>query len=129
MSIEVTCANGHRLRLKDKYAGKSGLCPHCHVRIAVPLRNEDVLEILGEWEPPPTPPAPEPSPAAEDDDVLTHSTPDAQRDSGVSLLGSSIIRHNKVCTQCHQLVPHWFATCSRCGAAFKDFEVGQSQRK
>jgi len=47
MSIEVRCANGHWLKIKDEYAGKRGKCPVCGSFIRVPLTdtvlfNEDV---------------------------------------------------------------------------------------
>ena len=29
MSIRVVCSNGHTLNVKEKYAGKTGLCPKC----------------------------------------------------------------------------------------------------
>src|SRR5690606_18975421 len=69
MAIDVICPNGHLLRLKEKYAGTAGLCPHCHARIQVPhvLRDEDILGLLGDWTPPP--PEPSPTPAATDDDA------------------------------------------------------------
>lgn len=35
MTIAVTCPTGHLLRLKDKYAGLSGFCPHCSARVDV----------------------------------------------------------------------------------------------
>jgi hypothetical protein len=129
MSIEVVCPNGHALRLKEKYAGKSGLCPHCHSRVEVPhlLRDEDVLGYLGDWI---APPAPVESPSESDDaDVLDQTPRTPEHESGLSLLGSSIIRHNKVCPQCHGVLPHWFATCSKCGLVFRDFEVGQARPK
>ena len=36
MSIEVTCPNGHTLKVKDSLAGKSGLCPQCKAPVDVP---------------------------------------------------------------------------------------------
>jgi hypothetical protein len=43
MSIRVVCPNGHALKIKDKYAGKAGLCPICKARIKVPIPKVDVL--------------------------------------------------------------------------------------
>ena len=37
MPISVTCAKcGHTLSVKDKYAGKKGLCPKCQSTILIP---------------------------------------------------------------------------------------------
>lgn len=36
MSIDVVCPNGHTLKVKDKYAGKTGRCPHCQMPVQVP---------------------------------------------------------------------------------------------
>jgi len=35
MGIPVTCPNGHEFKVKDKYAGKKGLCPYCKGQVAV----------------------------------------------------------------------------------------------
>jgi hypothetical protein len=39
MSIEVTCPNGHWLRIKEKYAGKQGGCPICRAPVCVPVKD------------------------------------------------------------------------------------------
>lgn len=103
MTITITCPNGHLLRLKDKYAGKTGYCPHCQARIKVPDRSfdDEVLAIVG------TPQPPVPS---------TDSIHDEPREeSGVSLLGSALLRRKKVCLQCSQTVSFSFTNCPRCG--------------
>ena len=35
MGIQVVCPNGHEFKVKDKYAGKKGLCPHCEGQVIV----------------------------------------------------------------------------------------------
>jgi len=35
MGIQVECPNGHSFKVKDKYAGKKGLCPHCEGQVIV----------------------------------------------------------------------------------------------
>jgi hypothetical protein len=49
MGIAVHCPGGHTLRIKDKYAGKSGKCPRCGAKIRVarayPI-NADFVENL-----------------------------------------------------------------------------------
>jgi len=52
MSIRVVCPNQHPLKIKDKYAGKTGLCPICKARVQVPFpdtipfRDEDIMDVL-----------------------------------------------------------------------------------
>jgi hypothetical protein len=56
MSIRVVCPNGHRLAVKDEFAGKTGLCPVCKARIRVPdpanggVSDQDVLGMIGPYE-------------------------------------------------------------------------------
>jgi hypothetical protein len=119
MGIRVECPNGHIFKVKDKYAGKKGLCPHC----------KDQVEVL----------VPDAMAAMEVDDVLQmeaiqrrqaahHHSPggssvleepqdlSAEGGSGTSgsLLGSSVIRHNIRC-KCGEHVPMWYARCPACG--------------
>src|SRR5690606_28064288 len=35
MGIQVECPHGHVFKVKDKYAGKRGLCPHCKGQVVV----------------------------------------------------------------------------------------------
>ncbi len=56
MSIEVTCPNGHVLRVKDCFAGKSGLCPACKARVLVPesrsaFSEDEIIDVLGPHDP------------------------------------------------------------------------------
>ena len=41
MGIQVECPNGHVFRVKDKYAGLKGLCPHCEGQVVIQV--PDVL--------------------------------------------------------------------------------------
>ena len=127
MTIEVNCPNGHHLKVKDKYAGKRGLCPHCKARVKVPLMltDADALELVGQWE------APQPAaqreyvpaevPSEEDDSasVLDNDPrPNRWGESDLSLLGSSIIRHEKACSNCGHLVALQYASCPKCNQYF-----------
>src|SRR5580704_10488730 len=57
MGINAKCANGHVLRVKDEFAGKSGLCPHCRGRVFVPMpvhslekariSDDEIMGLLG----------------------------------------------------------------------------------
>jgi len=57
MAIKLVCPNGHVLKVPDKLAGKSGLCPVCRARVVVPqpgpdaLSEDAILGILGSHTP------------------------------------------------------------------------------
>ena len=118
MGISVSCPNGHTFKVKDKYAGKKGLCPYCPEQVAVRVPDAVSSENLtnaayraaaeehggGAA----TAPAPTSSSSVFDE---PH-----EADSGTSgsLLGSSVIRHNIKC-KCGERVPMWFARCPKCG--------------
>jgi uncharacterized paraquat-inducible protein A len=58
MAIKVTCPNGHKLRVKDSLAGKTGLCPTCKARVSVPepkqheaIDESDILQVIGPYDP------------------------------------------------------------------------------
>jgi len=117
MGIRVECPNGHVFKVKDKYAGKKGLCPHCEGQVVVLV--PDVLSSIEGNE-------------AFQQDALRHrqaaqhaapsssSVFDEPHELGSSastsgsLLGSSVIRHNIKC-KCGERVPMWFARCPSCG--------------
>jgi hypothetical protein len=124
MGIQVECPNGHILKVKDKYAGKKGLCPHCEgqVLVQVPdaLSATQTTEILQRE-------AIERRQAAQHhqahqsssgshvfDDPADQVAAPGSSTSG-SLLGSSVIRHNIKC-KCGQHVPMWYARCPACGS-------------
>jgi DNA-directed RNA polymerase subunit M/transcription elongation factor TFIIS len=120
MAIEVTCPSGHVLKVKDKYAGKTGCCPHCNSRVYVPepakVSEDDILEFVG-------PAVPSESPA-DDDDESVYEHPEetseaSSSSSGMSLLGSAT-RHTKTCPNCNYKTPMWHATCPRCDFFFPD---------
>jgi hypothetical protein len=123
MGIQVNCPNGHTFKVKDKYAGKKGLCPHCEGQVIVVV--PDALSLLDETDElqkdairhrqaakNSTPSAPPSSSSSSvlDDSHEFGSTPGT---SG-SLLGSSVIRHNIKC-KCGERVPMWYARCPHCG--------------
>ncbi len=136
MAISVKCPNGHVLKVKDECAGKSGLCPHCHSRVFVPMpvhtaekariSDDEILGVLGpprkvKAEPPPPPP---PSTSALDS---VHDAP--QQESGISLLGSSLFRKQKVCPHCAHAASIAFTNCPRCGTPLPDIAVEKQNRK
>ena len=118
MGIRVECPHGHVFKVKDKYAGKKGLCPHCegqvivHVPDALTGEASDVLqrEAIQRRQA-----------AQQQSSSGSHVFDDpnemiAGLSSGTSgsLLGSSVIRHNIKC-KCGEHVPMWYARCPACG--------------
>jgi len=69
MGIRFFCPNGHKLNVKEHLAGKTGFCPECGVRLAIPYQStrkssrELHQEKVGN-ESPPDVPTPGPTPAA-----------------------------------------------------------------
>ncbi len=55
MAIRVICENGHALKVKEKYAGQVGICPHCECKVAIPARSPisdtSIMAILGQTDP------------------------------------------------------------------------------
>ncbi|MEX2092357.1 MAG: hypothetical protein WD971_06750 [Pirellulales bacterium] len=121
MGIQVECPNGHTFKVKDKYAGKKGLCPHCEGQVIVVV--PDAFSMLDEHDElqkdairnrqaakHTAPNSSSSSSSVLDDSHDFGSTPGT---SG-SLLGSSVIRHNIKC-KCGERVPMWYARCPHCG--------------
>ena len=114
MGIAVTCPNGHEFKVKDKYAGKKGLCPFCKGQVSVRVPDAVSSENLqraarrvaaqehGAG-----------AAAADSSSVFDDQLAQGSSASG-SLIGSSVIRHNVKC-QCGERVPMWFARCPKCG--------------
>ena len=124
MGIQVECPNGHVFKVKDKYAGKKGLCPHCEgqVIVVVPdvlsarglndeLQKDAIRHRQAAKHSTPSAPSPSSSSVLDDSHELGSSSGSG---SGGSLLGSSVIRHNIKC-KCGERVPMWYARCPHCG--------------
>lgn len=117
MGIRVECPNGHVFKVKDQYAGKKGLCPHCigkQVVIRVPEaqsyeETEKVHRQVVADEVRHAQSVASSSAASVLDDTLHEDA-----SSSGSLLSSSVIRHNVKCS-CGQSAPMWFARCPGCG--------------
>jgi phage terminase large subunit GpA-like protein len=120
MGIQVECPNGHVFKVKDKYAGKKGLCPHCDGQVIVHVPDAiSAFEENTEFQ----------KDAIRTRQAAKHVTPgnssssvlDDSHDFGStpgtsgSLLGSSVIRHNVKCGKCGERVPMWYARCPHCG--------------
>jgi hypothetical protein len=125
MGITTKCANGHVLRVKDEFAGKSGLCPHCRARVFVPMpihapekariSDDEIMGLLGK-------PAIAACAALEaappSNSVLdaTSGTSRSNGDTSISLQSSSASRKVKICAKCEHITSVAFTHCPRCGA-------------
>ncbi len=124
MGIPVTCRNGHHFSVKDKYAGKKGLCPYCEgqveVRVPDALSSKEFKQAYSqayrEERKGRTPSN------ANSDSSVFDNVPDETNSSSSSssLLGSSVVRHNIRC-KCGESVPMWFAKCPKCGVFLEHF--------
>ncbi len=124
MGIRVECPHGHVFKVKDKYAGKKGLCPHCEGQVIVLVPDtlsdsglNDVLQreaLQRRQSSQHHQPTPSSSDSSVFDDPEEQVASPSSSTSG-SLLGSSVIRHNIKC-KCGQHVPMWYARCPACGA-------------
>jgi len=118
MGIRVKCPNGHEFKVKDKYAGKKGLCPYCKDQVSVRVpeltSTDDITKAAYRVAAEEHGAGPAAATAASvfDDDV---STDDAS--ASASLMSSSVIQHNIKC-KCGERVPMWFAKCPSCGHFF-----------
>jgi hypothetical protein len=120
MGIRVECPHGHIFKVKDKYAGKKGLCPNCEGQVIVQVPDLSDTEASDTLQ----------REAIQRRQAHAHHNPSssgshvfddpadmvASPGSGTSgsLLGSSVIRHNVKC-KCGQHVPMWYARCPACG--------------
>lgn len=117
MSIEFACPNGHKLKVKDKYAGQTGVCPHCQARVLVPkppsnLSDDAICDFLG---PPPA-----------DDELPVHQDAlpgESGSSSGSSLLGAAMrSRGTKTCPKCRAEVRACYDLCPYCHTYFSDIQ-------
>lgn len=124
MSIEVTCPNGHTLKVKDKYAGQTGLCPRCQARILVPepatagLSEDAIVDLLG-------PPARDDLQSTRGDlqSMPVHQDPRHLVSSGdPSMSGSSILSASPTrdCPKCRKQVAAIYRICPSCWTYFSD---------
>ncbi len=121
MGIAVTCPNGHHFSVKDKYAGKKGICPYCEGQVIV--RVPDALtspELKKAYSQAYRDEHKGVKPTTSDSWVFENVPDDKSPSSSGSLLGSSVVRHHVRC-RCGELVPMWFAKCPKCGIFLEHF--------
>jgi hypothetical protein len=124
MGIRVVCPNGHEFKVKDKYAGKKGLCPHCEGQVIVQVpdalssfetneefQRETLKQRQAAHQPKESAKSSSSSSSVLDD---SHEALGSSPSTSGSLLGSSVLRHNIKCA-CGQRVPMWYARCPACG--------------
>ncbi len=120
MGIQVECPHGHIFKVKDKYAGKRGLCPHCKGQVVVlvpdalhsPGMENAYRRAVNEEQ---RHAAAHATATGSDSSVLDDMPREQDADTSGSLLGSSVIKHSIRCEFCHESVPMWFAKCPSCG--------------
>jgi hypothetical protein len=108
MSIRCVCQNGHVLNVKESLAGKTGLCPHCKVRVTVPrprphaatMTEDTILHIIGDQ-----------SPASHRDTSLNMGSFSDTSLSGIHL---NPIEPKKICDRCKREVAIGTHICPYC---------------
>lgn len=130
MSIRFNCPNGHELNVKEKYAGLTGLCPKCQVRVLVPaaagkLTDDAIVDLLG---PPPERDMDDGLPVHQDPKHRAVGVIDGSSSSGTSLRGlSPLNRGMKVCPKCRREVRAVYDICPHCRTYFSD--TGEVNRR
>lgn len=98
MAIRVVCENGHELKVKEKYAGKTGVCPHCNVKVSVPERSAisdtSIMAILGTMEP-----------AAHDSKVLRQEPFRSANDRSCPRCQTPVSKSYRACPKCALYLP------------------------
>ena len=114
MGISVTCPNGHEFKVKDKYAGKKGMCPFCKDQVAVRVPDAVSSDQLRKAALRAAAQEHGAGAAAIDAASVFDDSLSEDASTSSSLLSSSVIRHNVKC-KCGHHVPMWFARCPKCG--------------
>jgi hypothetical protein len=106
MSIRLTCPNGHLLKVNEKLAGKTGLCPVCKARVEVPKPKVDdfsedaILGIMGS--------------AAARSDRRDGATAVPATQSWMARESESSATPKKNCYKCHQEISATMHICPHC---------------
>ncbi len=109
MVIQVTCPNGHTLKVSDDMAGKTGLCPVCKAKVKVPatqkeaLTEDAILAILSSGEDSSAERATDTS----DLDPLAEMAKARRTPEGPAA-------PRKTCPRCHAIIPGGMKICPNC---------------
>lgn len=115
MGIHVRCPHGHEFKVKDKYAGKKGLCPYCKDQVKVLVPDTSVDEISKSAYKVAADEHGAGAAAAAASSVFDdHDSDPDDPTASCSLMNSSVVQHNLRC-KCGESVPMWFAKCPKCG--------------
>lgn len=121
MGIPVKCPNGHEFSVKDKYAGKKGMCPYCEgqvvVRVPDALSSNDLRDAYAQAV---ASERGKGQPSLSDSTIFENQADEMKGTGSGSFLGSSVVRHNVRC-RCGKSVPMWFAKCPSCGHFIEHF--------
>ncbi len=104
MAIRVVCRNGHVLKVDDRSAGKSGLCPVCKVPVQVPpldpgaMSEDSLMDLLGPKE------GDAPRGARE------WTSPDSDKPGGASRQSPPM----KTCIKCNREIELGMRICPHC---------------
>jgi hypothetical protein len=120
MSIEVRCANGHVLKVKDSLAGKIGRCPVCRALVKVPkpaISEDEILAMLNKS-------LGRKMSRPENADPEQRQTGAA----GAPPSGLPPLRRQRICSACGHAVAYFFAArCTYCGALLPKVDDTWSQ--
>jgi len=110
MPIQLVCPNGHRLTAKESSAGKTGKCPVCQARIAIPVPNRSatadsaiVVAVLGELN-------------AQSAAQKVGRTVLAPKRQQAAVKDSSILARLRVCPNCEREIDLGYHVCPHCHA-------------
>ncbi len=102
MSIRTVCPNGHKLKIKSKYAGQLGRCPMCAAPVRVPVRDPEAVES---------------SLSAPALSILTSRTPEADY-----FPPAKADEVERTCVTCSKNVPNDMTVCPHCGTSVATLE-------
>lgn len=117
MSIHVNCPNGHALKVKPEYAGRTGICPKCGAKVYVPepkpvaISDDDVLDLLG-----PAPQREAREPFGDSGFISGASGIHGQGAGGAE----GAARPKRTCPKCERSVSASFHFCPYCRCYFGD---------
>ncbi len=117
MAINIVCPNGHALRIKDKYAGKTRRCPVCKAVIEVPPKLAYLVKD----------PVESPAPDESGLSGLNLLSPDsggkpADGSPGIKDMKDTRSEESKICAKCCKEIPKSAKVCPHCGGFIESLE-------